>query len=94
MITHVAIRDGEKTIWSLPQPNRHHHLIHAMHVKHGKQKAWQLLGEHEQGFLNDKGEFLDRQSAWYEAARCGQLSAERSRRNIDKARDLFSEDLW
>ena len=45
----------------------------------------------EQGFLTEKGEFLDRRAAADHAYECGQLieTAEEPRIEI-----LFSEDLW
>jgi len=45
--------------------------------------------EIEQGFLNHKGEFLNRREAWEEAYQCRQL------KQIDKTnKSLFSEDIW
>ena len=45
--------------------------------------------EIEQGFLNEKEEFLDRTVAWKEAYKCRQIKM------IDPScHELFSEDLW
>ena len=45
--------------------------------------------EIEQGFLDEKGEFLDRVAAWKEAYKCRQIKM------IDPScHELFSEDLW
>jgi len=45
--------------------------------------------EIEQGFLNEKEEFLDRVAAWKEAYKCRQIKM------IDlSCHELFSEDLW
>ena len=45
----------------------------------------------EEGFLTDKGEFLDRQEAADHAYECGQLVETAEEPRIDK---LMSEDLW
>ena len=74
MITYVAIKDRNGRVWSLPAPNRHHNVIHLVHVETGdREKALHLLGEHIQGFLNDTGTFLDRIQAWHEAKKCNQI---------------------
>ena len=101
MITHVAILDRNNKVWALPSPNRHHHVISLMH-KEGNAKY--LLGQHTQGFVNDKGEFLNRTDAWYEASRCNQLLPPYNPTNPSQRRwdlevnktptELFSEDLW
>lgn len=48
-----------------------------------------------QGFINHKGEFLDRREAFLHAMECGQLSAThryyQEDHNID---ELYSEDLY
>ena len=45
----------------------------------------------EQGFITDRGHFMDRYHAWYEAYACGQLKPAILCRNT---KELFSEDLW
>ena len=45
--------------------------------------------EIEQGFLNEKDEFLNRQEAWNEAYKHNQLKT-----NDPTCKSLFSEDLW
>jgi hypothetical protein len=42
-----------------------------------------------QGFVNDKGEFLDREQAAKEALECGQIKELKY-----NSKELFSEDLW
>ena len=45
--------------------------------------------EIEQGFLNEKGDFLNRREAWDEAYKCRQLLM------VDPTcKSLYSEDLW
>lgn len=44
-----------------------------------------------EGFLTDKGEFLDRWEAAYHVYKCGQLIETAEEPRIDR---LMSEDLW
>lgn len=99
MITHVAIKDINGKIWSLPRPHRHGHIF--FHNKtNGINNKPLVAGI--QGFLNDKGEFLDRKEAFYEAAKCNQIlppynpvnpKDRRGKPNLTP-RELFSEDIW
>lgn len=56
--------------------------------------------EIEQGFLNERGEFLGRIDAWHEAKRCNQFTQEykdelaREIYHPATPRQLFSEDVW
>ena len=53
--------------------------------------------EKEQGFLNEKGEFLTRTEAWQEAKRCNQFLnsyIEEHVNDIVPTRILYSEDIW
>lgn len=84
MITHVAIRFRDR-IWSLPKPNRHHHVIR-MIVRELGVATVDALGE-DQGFLNEKGVYLTRWQALHHAVKCGQVPAS----SVD---ELFSEDVW
>lgn len=64
---------------------------------------WQLMAELKiprdreeiEGFLDRKGEFLDRHEAFIHAVKCGQISAttlEHKENHLET--ELFSEDLW
>lgn len=76
--------DGE--VWTLPRPVRHCHLIEVWSNSHWQNGKPGRIGEHIQGFVDDKGNFIDRQTAAEIAFACGQ---------IDKPKKtLFSEDLW
>ena len=44
----------------------------------------------EQGFLTNKGKFLDRYAAMQHAIACGQLPPDADK----ECRELYSEDLW
>jgi hypothetical protein len=72
-------------MYSLPRPNRHHHIIRLI--------ADEIPGAHItqewQGFLDDTGKFLGRQEAVKVARRCGQILVKTSPSYM-----LFSEDIW
>ena len=84
MITHVAIIYQGKT-YSLPRPNRHHHVFHLIYDELGHSG-----GENEQGFLDENGKFYDRFQALAHALYHKQVMDESKIR----ANRLFSEDLW
>lgn len=85
MITHVAIR-FHGTIYSLPKPNRHHHVLWHIIAVTGAH----YIDENEQGFLDDKGVFYTREEAYLHAYLNGQiLNPKRARYDM-----LFSEDVW
>ena len=102
MITHVAIKDRDGTVWSLPKPNRHHNVIHLIQEQIGKPGALKLLGNHTQGFVKDNRRFLSRKEAFYEALQYRQLlppynpinPSMRAGQVDETPRELFSEDLW
>ncbi len=50
--------------------------------------------EIEQGFVDNKGNFLNRREAWHTAAMCMQLSFNNVIDNVGGDPELFSEDLW
>ncbi len=81
MITHVAIIFQGK-LYSLPRPNRHHHVIRMIWEQTG-----QPVDNDEQGFLDEYGNFLNRKQALIHAVSCGQFLG----RNFEL---LFSEDIW
>lgn len=91
-ITHVAIRH-KGLIYSLPAPNRHHHVIRMIHEKTGSTNIGG--GEGNQGFLDSEGVYLRRKEALARAMETGQL--------LERAFDvgggvtlgqLYSEDIW
>lgn len=87
MITHVAIRFQNK-IYSLPAPNRHHHIIKEI----VKQTGAQYVDAHDddQGFLDEHNNYYNRQDALKHALDNNQV------KNVNDIRAglLFSEDLW
>ena len=86
MITHVAIIFDGKT-YSLPKPNRHHHVIR--HILETNSHVDHISGD-RQGFLDDKGTFLNRREALAHALECEQVKDPTAIR----AGRLFSEDVW
>lgn len=84
MITHAAIIYKGVT-YSLPKPNRHHHIIHQIHLATGDMD---IFGN--QGFLDDAGNFLSRKDALIHAQNCNQL-----RTDVPLWDDcLYSENVW
>jgi hypothetical protein len=71
--------------WSLPRPNRHHHILWAI-------DAAGLCaispGPDAQGFLDSDGQFVGREQALIIALEAGQIIKPTT------SLKLFSEDLW
>ena len=84
-ITRVAIKYNGKT-WTLPAPNRHHHIIRLIAASNGVG----IDGEQEQGFMTDNGRFVNRVEGLKIALAANQVLDP----NNIRARQLFSEDLW
>lgn len=74
----------EGLIFSMPRPNRHHHIVHKLHDM-GLPKTTQRY----QGFVTTTGRFVDRKEAAVIALANGQIS-----RLKFVSDELFSEDLW
>lgn len=77
--------------------------IEAVIPGHRHSNCWELMAtlgvpgvrEEVEGFLNHKGEFLDRYDAFEHALFCGQLSdTTLTSKNERKERALYSEDLY
>lgn len=85
-ITHVAIRFGGK-VWSLPRPNRHHHVIR--HIAESTGVSHVDSRDRDQGFLDQEGRYLDRKQALEVAREAGQLRAD-----VEVQDQLYSENLW
>lgn len=83
MISGVAFKQDETDIvFSLPAPNRHHHIIREM-VKIGENPRKGV-----QGFVTNHGDFLDREEALKYAYEHDLILLS------DDPSELFSEDLW
>lgn len=83
-ITHSAIQYGGK-IYSLPSPNRHHHVIGLIADSNGVG----INGPDIQGFLDSNGHFVNRADALLIALRAGQVLVPANVGN-----QLYSEDVW
>jgi hypothetical protein len=86
-ITHVAIR-FRGVVYSLPSPNRHHHVI----AKIAQETGADRVDGHgdDQGFLDANGTYLTRQQALLSAQLHGQIKPG----TVIRANRLFSEDVW
>lgn len=96
MIVGVAIKNDNITI-SLPRPNRHCHCFQYMWTHFGEEAAKKLaigMQGKNQGFVTDKGVYLDRLQAMRHAKRCGQKLVEHEDVKHQWNHPLFSEDLW
>jgi len=86
-ITHVAIRFRGK-VYSLPAPNRHHHVIGLIIQETGVDHV-DSLGD-DQGFLDETGTYLRRGQALISAQMFGQIKPGA----VIRMNQLFSEDVW
>jgi hypothetical protein len=86
-ITHVAIRFRGK-VYSLPSPNRHHHVIRAIIEELGPCKVDAM--DEDQGFLDEEGNYLNRKQALVSALENNQVKNP----NDIRCGMLFSEDVW
>jgi len=86
-IISVAL-EGYGLIYSLPAPQRHHHIIHALYKLTGKS----IGGDYQQGFITNIGRFVNRTEGYEIAKDAEQL--------LDLPHvphtpgTLYSEDLW
>ena len=71
-------------VHSLPPPNRHHHILHALHETEGER-----IHRADQGFVTNTGRFVGRKQAQKIAEAAGQIKEKLGCPGL-----LFSEDLW
>jgi hypothetical protein len=92
VIVAAAIKLG-KLICHVPQPGRHHHVIHGLRDQFEYANRTDASYEKEvQGFLTDSGEFLNRLDAMQHALAAGQKLTRRE--GGYDGLELYSEDLW
>jgi hypothetical protein len=84
MVIAAAIKDHDGTVYSIPAPARHYHIIRLMVDKGIKTP---ITGD--QGFLLSDGRFVDRMEAAKIALSCHQCKELKFNSTL-----LFSEDLW
>lgn len=95
-IVAVAIQQSSTgVILSLPKPNRHHHIINGF----GQATGLKLteLGFDVQGFLTNRGTFVDRELGKEIAVISGDYRSHEGfdpKVNTYSGPKLFSEDLW
>lgn len=96
MIVGVAIKN-EIMMISLPKPARHCdcflYLIEQFGRKKGTKIARNMHGKN-QGFITDKGIYLDRFQAMRHVKRCKQKLLDCEHATHQWNHPLFSEDLW
>jgi hypothetical protein len=83
-------------ILHVPAPGRHHNVLHSLfhQFADGKtdRKHESYAGE-VQGFLTNRGEFLNRREAFAHVKACGQTMLRKMGEGY-QGDELFSEDLW
>lgn len=74
MIVAVAIRHSDGRLFSLPKPARHSHVLPMAGtiVTEAGKKKWALY-DGEAGFLDEEGNFLNRDDGWWHAVEAGQI---------------------
>jgi hypothetical protein len=72
----------------MPPPARHWHIVQSLMGATQVEIAAHIVGPDDQGFLDERGEFVSRELAMAIARQSGQL------RRPSTFRELFSEDLW
>ena len=87
IISAAVLHNG--IIHSMPAPNRHHNIVHAMNGEREKEGLL-LLAYGEQGFLDANGNFLNR----IDAAKVAEFWSQIKGGNLISAPNLYSEDLW
>lgn len=76
---------------SLPRPARHGDILRMLFDREQRSRGMvTLVGPHEEGFLTNRGEFVDRSAARLIAVNSGQMG---SKTGVNE-RMLFTEDLW
>ena len=81
-------------IFSLPPPNRHSEIW----VQMFKYVTPLRIGGEQRGFVDERGNWLSREGAYYRAQRTGQIKTpiEWATENPGKLKpgNLYSEDIW
>lgn len=84
-IVAAACRSLDGKVHYLPQPARHHDIIWAM-----REQGYSVRDCHDQGFLTDMDQYVDRTTAKVIARNADQLLAHRDNGGVL----LFSEEVW
>jgi hypothetical protein len=87
-VTRVAIKTADG-VFSLPRPNRHHHILRFLFSQGPRDYNSEV-----EGFTDEYGNFLTRREAYEIAAKNGQIDRSWHPPNSYDGDKLFSEDLW
>jgi len=99
MIISAAIKIGDAII-TMPAPNRHHNILRSINrMYNGGQRDECTYEIETQGFITDRGEFLNRRESMQHALHCGQGTPRRNAliqggKTVYDGDELYSEDLW
>lgn len=85
-IDRAAIRHVDGTVYSVPRPGRHHHIIAQMGARYIERRA----EGHTQGFLTNTGRFVDSKEAFLIATAMGQII----QKPLGDPEKLYSDDMW
>ncbi len=95
MIVESAIQLEDKSVF---RGKRHHNVIHLISTtapgyRDGEKILKPVIGV--QGFVDDKGNFLNRKEAAQHALECGQVETGKAKfQHIFNGETLYSEDVW
>jgi hypothetical protein len=83
------VPDPRPIFAAAPKPARHHHILHQL---------WPLTGSRNrlnrgQGFVTNRGRYVDRQEGWKIAEAAGQIIARCGGDTTDGG-TLYSENVW
>ncbi len=99
MIVAAAVRIN-RCVCSMAQPARHHDILRQIaSLFDPAERPAHTYEAETQGFITDKGEFLNRADAFKHCLECGQGLPRRTRVLQENPRayngeELYSEDLW
>lgn len=96
MIEAAAIRWNNR-VYTVPKPGRHD-TVFAFMAKENPEHTGPFIGD-EQGFITDRGAFVDRETAAAIALRSEQVIDPKTQEILDPQElnwppNLYSEDLW
>jgi hypothetical protein len=80
--------DPRRAFAAAPAPARHHHILHQLW--HLSERRCPDAG---QGFVTDRGRYVDRQEGWKIAEAAGQIIARCGGDTTDGG-TLYSENVW
>lgn len=96
MINQAAIKWQDR-VYTVPRPGRHD-TVFAFMARENPDHSGPFIGD-EQGFITDRGAFVNRETAAAIALRSDQIINPHTRKILDPQElnwppNLYSEDLW